>query len=244
MGIRGSNKAGRFNSLGWRAMVSNLPVHYGESHVLLDENYGQEPKNRNWGVILLAVIGCAWNSWVGVELPWYIDLALICTVFMYAGYFLKTKLHGLNVPWYYIVVLFALNIGATAFNHVLSGLRTDIYGHQFGNYLLFYVAGIAGSIAFIFLFGKLQISNPVLEYIGKNSVVYYVLHENAALPCVQFILRRILPIDSTNFAFSCVATVLTCVVLAPVAYIITRYFGFTIGRTNKKRLKKSETTLA
>lgn len=186
------------------------------------------------GVMAIVCVACAYNKYIRINLPWYIDLACICIVFMYIGYYCGNQSCVKNIPWRYILMLCLVHAAAGIINYNLSGHSVDVYWNYFGNYILFYAEGIAGSLAIIFLFQKLDISNFVLEYIGNNSLIFYVLHQNIVMPISGFILNNLVQVNTLNsygtLLFFLGKTVITCGMIFPMAYFITKYLRFTIGK--------------
>lgn len=71
-----------------------------------------------------------------------------------------------------IVVLLCINLFIENWNG-----RIDMYGNCYGNYALFAVAAISGSLAIIGIARNLKGRHWVLEYIGNHSFFYLAFHQ-------------------------------------------------------------------
>lgn len=109
-------------------------------------------------------------------LPYSMDIIGISMFFIYLGYFIKhRKIEIKKDRNLYMINFFIISILTCYLNYKKYGYHVDIYSCRFGNYLLFMISAISGSIGLIMLFKKIH-KCKILEYIGKNSLIYYVFH--------------------------------------------------------------------
>ena len=187
-------------------------------------------------VVTIACVGCIYNYFIGLNLPWYFDLVCISLPFFAFGYFLKQCTLLDKFAKNQFMLFFVAHFILLATNYRITGLPVDMYYNQFGNYILFYLSGFTGSLSFILLFKTINRSNVILEYIGKNSLIYYVLHQVIVMPIASVILKLFIttPVQDFNefgaFAFWLLKTALVCAIITPLSYIVNRYFYMTIGK--------------
>ena len=55
--------------------------------------------------------------------------------------------------------------------------RVDMFGMYYGNYILFFISAVCGSLAFILLIKMFADKNRLLAYIGRNSFFYLAFHQ-------------------------------------------------------------------
>ena len=69
-----------------------------------------------------------------------------------------------------LLILFAINVCSE-----LANDRVDMVCRNFGNYLLFFVAAVSGSLFLIGVANRVR-KNRALKYIGKNSFFFLGFH--------------------------------------------------------------------
>lgn len=84
-----------------------------------------------------------------------------------------------------------------------TGERIDIYNNRIGSYLLFMISAISGSFALILLFKKIR-KAKILEYIGHNSLIYYILHFTLFVAFTQILIK----LNVREFLFSLILSVI------------------------------------
>ena len=73
----------------------------------------------------------------------------------------------------------------------------------------------------------------------KNSLIYYALHQTTIMPICSFVMKHIIKnVDGLfvwqNCIYYFVETVLICIVITPIAFIINMYFPFVLGKGLRK----------
>lgn len=189
---------------------------------------------------IISIIGYMFIHYSKQNLPLYIDLMAVCIPFFMMGIFLK-KLTGYLKQNYPLSFLIAgiIHISSWVLNFKISGDIIDIYGNSFGNIILFYLEGIAGAIATITIIMLLSehLKLSVISFIGKNSIIYYALHQSIFLPICNFILKRIVGIELLNTVTgACIYFVLesafVCIVITPFVFVIKKHFPFVLGKSS------------
>ncbi|WP_379159725.1 acyltransferase family protein [Paenibacillus sp. sgz5001063] len=124
-------------------------------------------------------------------LPWNIDVALVAQLFMFIGYQLKQyqllgKIRIFNLG---TLVLMAIFLAAAYFNSYV-----DMNNREYGNLLLFYIAGIAGSLLAIKMTQFLSRSRffaALLTYIGRESLAILIFHYGVFILLLNFMERYV-----------------------------------------------------
>lgn len=132
------------------------------------------------------------------------------------------------------MVLAIVHVLAMRENYNISGHSTNLYWNCYGNVILFYTAAISGSVVWILIFNQFPIKDKILPFIGKNSLLFYVLHQNIIMPICGFGLKKIINYQELNYlqslGYFCIETALICLICVPLVYFINKYLGFCIGR--------------
>lgn len=107
----------------------------------------------------------------GLRPLWSLDLILTTAVLTMLGYlFRKQLLDSKPMPW--PALLFWLGVSvATAFNNAYVRLS----GAEVGNFFLFYLSALAGTIATLDLTKRLPYM-PFLSYLGQHTLPVYAMH--------------------------------------------------------------------
>lgn len=125
-------------------------------------------------------------------LPWNTDVALVAQLFVFIGYKLKQHrvLVRIRVFNLYTFILLFIFLGAAYFNSYV-----DMNNRVYGNLLLFYLAGIAGSLLAIKgtrLLAKSRLFTALLTYIGQESLVILIFHYGVFILLLNFLERYVL----------------------------------------------------
>ena len=155
----------------------------------------------------------------------------IASIFVGFGYFVNTYLlHKLLQKSKKIVVLlviFCVVIYAICLNVNVFLLKNtlDFSSASFGILALYVVGGLCGSIFLIGLLSKVKSFAPI-EYIGRNSLVYYALHYEV-LAVIGYICSKII---NAHTLFVVIVFIFTVVITTLVVLI---YNKLNIGKLFK-----------
>ncbi|OKP96267.1 acyltransferase family protein [Paenibacillus sp. P46E] len=135
-------------------------------------------------MLSLSLIGYALST--VAFLPWNIDVALVAQLFVFIGYQLKqrqllSKIRIFNLGTLLLMVIF---LAAAYFNSYV-----DMNNREYGNLLLFYTAGIAGSLLTIQmtqLLSKSRFFTAFLTYIGQESLAILIFHYGIFILLLNF----------------------------------------------------------
>lgn len=148
--------------------------------------------------------------------------------FSYKLFFVKKLQKG--IYWFICGICIALNlcIGFT------NG-RVDLNQLVFGNYVLYYLAAIFGSMSVICLCKALP-DIKLLNYIGKNSLIIMVTHGNCRLLGISYAIGRLAlsVVPALGRIGYIIIVIIAMTALEAVAiYVINHYMPFLIGKTKK-----------
>lgn len=196
-------------------------------------------KIRCASVMLLTVLAGIYQTVIRQPQIWYVDIVYSNFVFFYAGYELKKVLVSRKPRWILIVSLFVIHLISRVWNYQISGHSCDLYWNQYGNQFLFYIAGFSGSLFIIMMFSKLDVRIGSLRFLGANSLIFYVLHQNIVMPVANFLLKYFMDASSQNqvyaMVYCCLKTTITILLVVPCVLILNRFFPCLIGKKRKIR---------
>lgn len=171
---------------------------------------------------------------IGMELPWNADLSLLATAFMCLGRWLE----GVKAPnlicsrkkWAAFGLFAVVSVACARYNYLNFG-KTDWFDSSFGNPLLFFVAAVTGVLGIILISQKIKA--PLLSNLGRNSLVFFGLHR--IVIDLTFVMYNKLGMESVSggrysFFIALITVAIAILVLAPVNWIIIKYFPWTMGK--------------
>ncbi len=159
-----------------------------------------------------------------------LDLVPIATSLLIFGYILRIIDYKYLLKPYSLLIFLVLNILFCILNYKISGL-TDIYNCAIGNVFFFSLAAYAG-IVFSLLLSNLINTNTMLEYIGKNSLVFYAFQNSISLPISTYLVSKLLNILNINcdIVYFGLTILLTLIILTIISIIINKKFPFIIAK--------------
>lgn len=169
---------------------------------------------------------------------WSLDLVPIALVFIMIGYLLK--IYKEKLVWMYQKKLFFI-VGLM--NFILAYLnhrecdRVDLYYGTMGNYAYFMGAAIFGSWA-VLIFARNAQKNRILEYVGRNSLVYYAFQNTLFIPGATEIVLSLGSIGgfmANKYMMFILVIIFTCIGLGIWSEIITKCFPVLLGKGSNAR---------
>lgn len=167
--------------------------------VKLSKNFSKDlsPYILYVSIALIWVLGAVYLKKNGTWLPWKLDALPFTLPFFAFGYSFKNfKLKELKRHNEFLLfTVFAI------LNQLLNYINCRFFEphcvrvshNQYGNYILFYLSAVCG-IAAVVCFCRFIKSFGLLEYIGRNSMMYFPLHQIFYGICI--ILMERFPISS------------------------------------------------
>jgi fucose 4-O-acetylase-like acetyltransferase len=195
------------------------------------------PKKIGFFLLLSSIAGYFYGLFIDKSLPWSIDICFMALVFYGCGYLFKNhsaifESKFLNQKTFYIFL----------FANILFGQinkRINMWGNDYGNYLLFFVAAFSGIMATIIIVRTIKYKK-IMSLIGKNSFIYMALHQVIALNILKFLSDTILralniTLDQNTFIarflLGIIFTVGSIIIIYPFVDIINKHFPFILGRS-------------
>ncbi|MFC7356172.1 acyltransferase family protein [Jejudonia soesokkakensis] len=185
------------------------------------------------GIMLLCIlIGFGWTRISEVHLPWSVDVALVALSFYLAGNLLKKWLNQLTKKK--AAIAFVVFLGINILGFYLNTGKVDMYRSLYGNELLFFVSGLAGSIASVLFFKAVPIFK-FLSYLGRHTIVILATHLRM-LTAIKLVLVFIFGI--TVFEFTeiekVLLSVLQLIMIVPIIWFVNKYIPILDGQIKKR----------
>ncbi|MBR0412369.1 MAG: acyltransferase family protein [Eubacterium sp.] len=130
--------------------------------------------------VLLFGISFLYSKYYGdIALPWAIDLVPATLPFLLIGYTFKDYLKTLDIKFKFPIMLICLmmSLVCNSVNIKMFDIRqVNMFFNIYGNYVLFVLSSLSGSVAVI---GLAQIISKVwaVNYIGANSIPFFAFHQ-------------------------------------------------------------------
>lgn len=171
---------------------------------------------------VLGAISMAYFKLGGPALPWNIDIAFSALPFFAGGYFLfnnkKLYLFFLEkkpIKLLLFLVLAVLNVSCAYATLRISNELLDMSSGLWGFPPLTYIAAFAGSLCMI-MFSNFIVIKPI-EYIGRNSLVYYAWHSRIMIPILGYIYTSLGIFQGkgiiTSILYTFVSLIIMCIIL-------------------------------
>ncbi len=194
--------------------------------------------------IISAISGSAIIIFYNKGFYWNIDLVPITISFLLIGYFLRIYKEKFDFSLHKNIILMIILLAANLFtgyiNYKNNG-RSDLFYSTIGNPIYYYIAALCGSFATI-LFSKLLKKSRILEYIGRNSLIYYAYQKMffiTPLISIAKTLSKLGGIFTIKFVQLLIVVIGSCIGLAIVSRIITTSFPFLLGKFQEEQFIES-----
>lgn len=159
----------------------------------------------------------------------YLEIIPMALLFYISGYLLKSVLERERsekvMQWWFLAM--PITVICSSWNTPVT-----MYNNGYGNTFLF-VLGAASGIYMVCGLAKGLKKNIILSWIGKNSVIIYVLHF-PLIKVLHFIGKILFPnvqnsyLYPANWEYFLIAIIL----LLPATYICNKWFGWMFGKRN------------
>ncbi|MBR6033910.1 MAG: acyltransferase family protein [Clostridia bacterium] len=177
--------------------------------------------------VILSALGCVLIKFVK-GFVWSLDIVPIALSFVTFGYLVKINKEKISNKLMYfdwIIPVLAINLVCTYFNYSLYG-KSHLFACNVGNYFLYILQSIFGIWLTMIISNKIG-SSKILEYIGKNTLIFYMFHSKVFFPIFDDILGSFNLSKSLNFIIEIIATTLLLCILS---YIINKFLPFLLGK--------------
>lgn len=184
--------------------------------------------------MVLVVLGSIYVS-IGPNLPWMLDTSLVMLFFFSMGYISSVKQWKVDLK---IALLAAvIHLSALWLNYKILGLTVDPMTNRFGNIIYFMAESVGGIIVMIFIAKKIK-KCKFVNYIGKNSLVFYgFLDIMAFIPDIlvyNIFHIELEKIGMWNIVIWLMYAIIICVTIIPINVLLNNHFKFLIGKTSKR----------
>lgn len=127
--------------------------------------------------LIIFCIGIIYTNYIGIILPWRIELTLTAQIFFCFGYYFKDELFSLKLlknNKKSLFILIAIHLLLLYITYFKFGYIVNVDLTRYGNVLLSVLMMLVGSVIYIFF--SSMVKSKTLTYIGKNSIIYYAWH--------------------------------------------------------------------
>ncbi|UTY38329.1 hypothetical protein NMU03_11670 [Allocoprobacillus halotolerans] len=111
--------------------------------------------------------------------------------------------------------------------------RVDLFYQDLGNPILFLSSAISG-IYMIIIFSKFIQNFKPIQYVGKNSLLFYAFHSPIFIPIadkiVEILIIQNIPLICYDTIKMFIALFTVCIGMVIVCEIVNRYFSFVLGK--------------
>ena len=186
-------------------------------------------------IAALGIIGYSYSLSDRVSLPWHIENACILMIFLFLGYVVKRTKQGntlMNVLKSYKVLL-SLCLFYWMIVYAFDNYPIDIHLLNYHSMTVFMMTAFMGVGIVVGISLHLErfqhnLLGKYLQFIGKNTLVYYAFQFKAIRLIV--LLLSFCGISEGGYGSVWLYTLLVSIVLVVPSWLINKYFPFLIGK--------------
>lgn len=165
---------------------------------------------------------------------WSLDLAPFAFAFLAFGYLIKlnTDLFKKVSKIYLIPIPLLINLATAYQNYTESGYFVDLYYGKVGNIFYYTLASLSGTM-FVLSLCYIIKKCAILEYIGKNTLVFYAFQNSLVIPFSMKIteyLFKAFNLENNKAVMFVIVMAISIVLLSAMSEIINRYMPFLLGK--------------
>lgn len=184
--------------------------------------------------LFFCIIGYIWIIRIGILLPWCLETSFVTIVFLCIGYITRKKnvVDKIANKYGIGIIMFCLNIVFTYANYSILGKYIDLHLDKLGNIVYFLGQTLTGIFLWVLLFSNCN-KLKCIQYIGKNSLIYYCLGDLFMfIPDIfQYNIFHINIHEWGNGGFwRLFSVVIVCIILYPVSNFINKKLPFILGK--------------
>lgn len=188
-----------------------------------------------------SLIGYAYCTFVGKILPWAVETALTGLLFFLLGYAVRrvfVELFSRMITAWMVLIWLIVTVSCSWANRTFAGAKLDIYANQYGWYPLYLAgaaAGILMAVSLCRVLARVAARNigRVLDYVGKNSLVFYCFNQLALAVVLEVLQACGLFRGDLSLAWQCAGIVivtLACCLCVPLASFVNRFLPGVLGK--------------
>lgn len=176
--------------------------------------------------VICSLIGYSYCTLIGFVLPWAFEVSLIAILFFISGYLMKKNEDKYEklFEFRYLFIYFLIHSGLIYIQLKGEPIQLDMYANKYCNYLLFILNSFSGIFLINTMVKNLSLPKELI-YIGKNSLVYYSLHESI-LSTSLLLMKQVYStsfIESYSYYFGMINLLLCVIILHGIASILNKY---------------------
>lgn len=135
--------------------------------------------------------------------------------------------------YFYFIFLLIINVVTGKLCTIISGRGLEMSEGVYGNPILTYVSAFAG-IGCVLIISNLLYSK-VIEYIGRNSLIYYSWHQNILIPIIYFMYKKFEIFTSRSIYILSIKTIVSLLLICIVCtflnkIIVSSKLRFMVGK--------------
>jgi fucose 4-O-acetylase-like acetyltransferase len=159
------------------------------------------------------------------QLPLGLQNIFLAVFFLYAGYIFRHKIEHTK----YSLLAIWLSVGIYSAAQILwfSSLDMRINTVISGNYFVYVLSALCGLILVYFLGKKIDYIKPI-NYIGENSIVYFVVHW-----LILFLIKNsmdLIGLKTTGYVFAGILALSAFLLLPLCVTVLNGKLKFLIGK--------------
>ena len=193
-------------------------------------------KNNNINILttclVIMTIGVIFKKY-NISLPWEINVTMIAFPLWGIGYLLKPYLKTVSK---YFVFLYIISFSIAYYNFTILHTHVDMSIANYGNIILFYISGIAGSIATIALSQYTFLLNShLIKLFGKDSLYLYgaAIVPNWLIAAIGNIIRTQFDNVYLHIIIDIILSIMIIIMLYLIKPIYDRLYNFLCGIYDK-----------
>lgn len=132
-------------------------------------------------ILVGLVLTYLYLKYIGILLPWCLEITFVALTFMCMGRYYTNHKEVIDkfTPLYSSIVYAFICISTAIINanNFIGGNTVNMADSSYGNFSLFFISATSGILMLLSIFKNLDVSWRSVRYIGRNSIIYYCLHE-------------------------------------------------------------------
>lgn len=171
------------------------------------------------------------------HMPWHLSVAPVALCFFFFEHFffrkirsfIERKLTQKDLSWILTVVFLPAGFGLELLNKTPSMNRNN-----YGNIPIFLASSLSSSLGQILIAIKFP-ANKVIDYVGKNSMLYMGIHE-----ILIYTLRCFFVYKNDSLPGPLLLGTALYFALIPVCMLINRYLPFIMEKPSAPKMRRAE----
>ncbi len=187
-------------------------------------------KNK-WLLIIITAIISFFLAFYLAEIdstpfPWYYKSGMIAFLFLVLGGITRNYYDEIKrfISCRNLIISAVIYLGIMLYNYYYLGWFQAIMSVKYDNIIFGLVCNLLGIIFMLQLCHYIP-SMRWLQYIGKNSIIFYFFAGGVPL-VVGYLAKMYIPYQ--GYVMTLLVTVLSVALIFPISYIINRYFSWTL----------------